>query len=207
LIFVTVGSQLGFDRMVGAVAAWARARGTGMHGTGMHGKGMHGTGMHGTGMHGGTHGTHGTGMHAAGTHGTGMHAAEGTRMFFQTGATKIDLAGFAHMPVLSAEEIRRKFDEATLVVAHAGTGTIIECMLRGKPVIVMPRSASLHETRNDHQFATARRFQARGGVFVAWDETELPTLLDRASTLTGGAAIQAHADQRLLDALRAFVAG
>ena len=177
MIFVTVGSQLGFDRMVGAVAAWARARGTGMHGTGMHGKGMHGTGMHGTGMHGGTHGT-------------GMHAAEGTRMFFQTGATKIDLAGFAHMPVLSAEEIRRKFDEATLVVAHAGTGTIIECMLRGKPVIVMPRSASLHETRNDHQFATARRFQARGGVFVAWDETELPTLLDRASTLTGGAAIQ-----------------
>ena len=189
MIFVTVGSQLGFDRMVGAVAAWARARGTGMHG-----------------------GTHGTGMHAAGgtqgsTQGTGMHAAEGTRMFFQTGATKVDLAGFEHMPVLSAEEIRRKFDEATLVVAHAGTGTIIECMLRGKPVIVMPRSASLHETRNDHQFATARRFQARGGVFVAWDETEIPALLDRASTLTGGAAIQAHADQRLLAALRAFVAG
>ena len=197
MIFVTVGSQLGFDRMVGAVAAWARARGA------------RGTGMHGTGMHGDTHGT---GMHAAGgtqgsTQGTGMHAAEGTRMFFQTGATKVDLAGFEHMPVLSAEEIRRKFDEATLVVAHAGTGTIIECMLRGKPVIVMPRSASLHETRNDHQFATARRFQARGGVFVAWDETELAALLDRASTLTGGAAIQAHADQRLLDALRAFVAG
>jgi UDP-N-acetylglucosamine transferase subunit ALG13 len=195
LIFVTVGSQLGFDRMVGAVAAWARTRGTGMHAADMHGTGMHGTGMHGTGMHG-------TGMHAA--EGT---AAEGTGIFFQTGATKIDLAGFAHMPVLSAEEIRRKFDEATLVVAHAGTGTIIECMLRGKPVIVMPRSASLHETRNDHQFATARRFQARGGVFVAWDETELAALLDRASTLTGGAAIQAHADQRLLDALRAFVAG
>ena len=195
MIFVTVGSQLGFDRMVGAVAAWARTRGTGMHAADMHGTGMHGTGMHGTGMHG-------TGMHAA--EGT---AAEGTGIFFQTGATKIDLAGFAHMPVLSAEEIRRKFDEATLVVAHAGTGTIIECMLRGKPVIVMPRSASLHETRNDHQFATARRFQARGGVFVAWDETELAALLDRASTLTGGAAIQAHADQRLLDALRAFVAG
>ena len=202
MIFVTVGSQLGFDRMVGAVAAWARARGTGMHGTGMHG-GTHGTGMHAAG------GTQGStpGSTQGSTQGTGMHAAEGTRMFFQTGATKVDLAGFEHMPVLSAEEIRRKFDEATLVVAHAGTGTIIECMLRGKPVIVMPRSASLHETRNDHQFATARRFQARGGVFVAWDETELPTLLDRASTLTGGAAIQAHADQRLLDALRAFVAG
>jgi len=191
LIFVTVGSQLGFDRMVGAVAAWARSRaeGTGTHGTGTHGTGMHGTGMHGTG-----------------THGTGT-PAEGTGMFFQTGATKLDLAGFEHMPVLSADEIRRTFDQATLVVAHAGTGTIIECMLRGKPVIVMPRSAKLHETRNDHQFATARRFQERAGVFVAWDETELPALLDRASTLKGGATINRHADQRLLDALRAFVAG
>lgn len=186
MIFVTVGSQLGFDRMVGAVAAWARSRaeGTGMHRAGMHGTGMNGPGFDGTGT-----------------------PAEGTGMFFQTGATKLDLAGFEHMPVLSADEIRRKFDQASLVVAHAGTGTIIECMLRGKPVIVMPRSAKLHETRNDHQFATARRFQQRAGVFVAWDETELPALLDRASTLKGGATINRHADQRLLDALRAFVAG
>lgn len=158
MIFVTVGSQLGFDRMTAAVAQWARARGR-------------------------------------------------TDLFFQTGATAADLRGFASEPLLGAAEIARLYDEADLVVAHAGTGSIIECMLRGKPVIVMPRSASLHETRNDHQFATARRFQARGGVFVAWDETELAALLDRASTLTGGAAIQAHADQRLLDALRAFVAG
>jgi len=196
LIFVTVGSQLGFDRMVGAVAAWARSR---AEGTGMHRAGMNGTGMNGPGFDG--PGLDGTGTPAEGT------PVEGTGMFFQTGATKLDLAGFEHMPVLSADEIRRKFDQASLVVAHAGTGTIIECMLRGKPVIVMPRSAKLHETRNDHQFATARRFQQRAGVFVAWDETELPTLLDRASTLKGGATINRHADQRLLDALRAFVAG
>lgn len=156
MIFVTVGSQLGFDRLVGAVAAWARARGQ-------------------------------------------------TRIFLQTAETSVDLEGLPHEAMLSAAEIRRKFDEATLVVAHAGTGTIIECMLRGKPVVVMPRSAALHETRNDHQFATARRFQSRAGVFVAWDEKELPALLDRASELRGGAGIGAHAETRLLETLRAFV--
>lgn len=157
MIFVTVGSQLGFDRLVGAVASWARARGR-------------------------------------------------TDLFIQTADTKLELGGLAHAPMLAATEIRRRYDEASLVVAHAGTGSIIECMLRGKPVIVMPRSAALHETRNDHQFATARRFQSRAGVFVAWDETELPALLDRAAELRGGSGIAAHADERLLATLRAFVA-
>lgn len=156
MIFVTVGSQLGFDRLVGAVAGWARARGEG-------------------------------------------------RIFLQTAGTSVDLAGFAHRPMLTAAEIRGRYDEATLVVAHAGTGSIIECMLRGKPIVVMPRSAALRETRNDHQFATARRFQSRPGVFVAWNESELPALLDRAAELKGGAGIPAHADERLLAALRAFV--
>ena len=156
MIFVTVGSQLAFDRMTTAVAAWARARGR-------------------------------------------------SDLFFQTGATQVDLAGFASTPMLDAAGIRARYDEASLVVAHAGTGSIIECMLRGKPVIVMPRSAKLGETRNDHQFATARRFQERTGVFVAWDERELPVLLDRADSLRGGGTISPFADERLLSALRAFV--
>ena len=157
MIFVTVGSQLPFDRMTAAVAAWARARGH-------------------------------------------------SDVFLQTGETAVDLAGFRSKPMLDAREIAAMFDQATLVVAHAGTGTMIECMLRGTPVIVMPRSAALHETRNDHQFATARKFAARAGVFVAWDEKELPALLDRAQSLAGGAAIKPHADESLLSALRAFVA-
>jgi len=158
VIFVTVGSQLPFDRMTAAVVAWARARGR-------------------------------------------------SDVFLQTGESSVDVDGFESARMLDSAGIQRQFDRARVVVAHAGTGTMIECMLRGTPVIVMPRSAALHETRNDHQFATARKFAARAGVFVAWDETELPTLLDRASTLKGGATINRHADQRLLDALRAFAAG
>ncbi len=157
MIFVTVGSQLAFDRMTQAVLAWARAR-------------------------------------------------QRTDLFFQTGASSVDCSGFAASAMLSAQEIRARFDEATVVVAHAGTGTIIECMLRGTPIIVLPRSAKLQETRNDHQFGTARRFQSRQGVFVAWNEEELAALLDRADSLVGGASIAPHADEQLLSALRRFVA-
>jgi UDP-N-acetylglucosamine transferase subunit ALG13 len=160
VILVTVGSQLGFDRMTGAVAAWARARGR-------------------------------------------------TDLFFQTGDTGVDLRGFASSPLVSAKELARLHDEATLVVAHAGTGSIIESLMRGTPIVIMPRSAGLHETRNDHQFATARRFASRAGVFVAWDERELPAVLDQAAALgrtRSEGSIRAHAEERLLAALRAFVA-
>ena len=157
MIFVTVGSQLPFDRMTSAVVAWARARGR-------------------------------------------------SDVFFQTGDSAVDVAGFESAPMLDSVGIQRQFDRARLVIAHAGTGTMIECMLRGTPVIVMPRSAARHETRNDHQFATARKFATRAGVFVAWDESELPALLDRAESLAGGASIRPHADDTLLAALRAFAA-
>jgi len=157
VIFVTVGSQLPFDRMTSAVVAWARAHGR-------------------------------------------------SDVFLQTGDSAVDVTGFESARMLDAAGIQRQFDRASVVVAHAGTGTMIECMLRGTPVIVMPRSAALHETRNDHQFATARKFASRAGVFVAWDETELPALLDRAATLARGCGIKPHAEESLLSALRAFAA-
>jgi UDP-N-acetylglucosamine transferase subunit ALG13 len=157
VIFVTVGSQLPFDRMTSAVVAWARAHGR-------------------------------------------------SDVFLQTGDSAVDVTGFESVRMLDSAGIQRQFDRASVVVAHAGTGTMIECMLRGTPVIVMPRSAALHETRNDHQFATARKFASRAGIFVAWDEKELPALLDRAATLARGCGIKPHAEESLLSALRAFAA-
>lgn len=155
MIFVTVGSQLPFDRMSLAVAEWARSRGR-------------------------------------------------EDLFFQNGVGGAVMEGFPSAPTLSLEEIARKFDEAAVVVAHAGTGSIIECLSRGKPIIIVPRASSLGETRNDHQFATAERFAERAGVFVARNEHEIGPLLDRAHELTGGARIDPHANEALSKALRRF---
>ncbi|MCG8094946.1 MAG: glycosyl transferase family 28, partial [Candidatus Thiodiazotropha endolucinida] len=66
-------------------------------------------------------------------------------------------------------------------VAHAGMGSILSSLSLGKPIIIMPRKASLGEHRNEHQMATAKRFQNRPGVYVAWDEKQLVVLLNRWS--------------------------
>ena len=64
-------------------------------------------------------------------------------------------------------EFQAKLEQADLIVAHAGMGTILSALELGKRVIVMPRLAELGEHRNDHQLATAKKLGDAGLVQVA----------------------------------------
>lgn len=108
---------------------------------------------------------------------------------------------------LDPEAFRRHYVEARLVVAHAGTGSIITALQAGKPIIVMPRKAALRETRNDHQSATAERFRRLRYVMVAQDETELVAQLTRLDAVEPAEAIGPHASRALTESLRAFIEG
>ncbi|MCE8014977.1 hypothetical protein HOP62_02670 [Halomonas sp. MCCC 1A17488] len=61
-------------------------------------------------------------------------------------------------PLFPSEEFLARFEAADLVVTHAGMGNIIACLEAGKPLILLPRQASLGEHRNDHQLDTAEAF-------------------------------------------------
>ena len=63
--------------------------------------------------------------------------------------------------------------EARVVVAHAGIGTIMSAIEARKPIVIVPRQASLGEHRNDHQLATAAYMASRTGLSVAHDADEL----------------------------------
>lgn len=108
------------------------------------------------------------------------------------------------------EDYARVFEQAEFVVAHAGMGSIITAMTQRRPIVIMPRRSHLREQRNDHQFATARRFAERGGVIVAEDETTLPGTLDAtvaslaAGTLQAGGA-RRWADGSLIEAIGALI--
>jgi UDP-N-acetylglucosamine transferase subunit ALG13 len=103
-----------------------------------------------------------------------------------------------------------KFDELTaqadLIIAHAGMGSIIGALRNAKPIVIMPRRASLGEHRNDHQLATASRFAGRQNVYVADDEAALPATLERVvGSSAGGAPISPFADPRLIASLRRYI--
>lgn len=97
------------------------------------------------------------------------------------------------------------FASADFVIAHAGMGTILSALRYGKPLVVMPRRASLGEQRNEHQLATARRLQDAGRVTVAFDEAELLGHLAQSHLLQSRPLIGPYAEPRLTTALREFI--
>lgn len=161
MIFLTIGTQEPFDRLVRAMDDWARAN----------------------------------------------HAT----MFGQLGALKPDSyrpTDFAYAEFMDAAAYEAKLVAADVVVAHAGMGSIISALTHARPIIIVPRRASLGEHRNEHQLATADRFRTRPGIWVADDPADVPALL--APLLAGDATagtIAPFADDGLIATLRDFIRG
>ena len=103
------------------------------------------------------------------------------------------------------KEFRQLVQDARVIVAHAGMGSIITALEMGKPIVVMPRRARYRETRNDHQVAAANHFGAQGRVIVADDESRLAEVLDYAVTLGETDGIEAKASDELITTIRNFV--
>ncbi|RCS46350.1 hypothetical protein DTL42_15390 [Bremerella cremea] len=83
---------------------------------------------------------------------------------------------------LTPGQYREAFNRADLVVSHAGMGSIITALESYKPMVIMPKLASLGEQRNEHQLATAKRFKRSALIQVAYDAEELFQKLSEAAT-------------------------
>ena len=160
MIFVAVGTQLPFDRLLRAVDEWAQRVGR-------------------------------------------------DDVFAQAGPTDFQPVRIEIERFISPAEYRRRIENAELVIAHAGMGTIISALELAKPIIVMPRKAELREHRNDHQLATARRFADHKAVTVVMDEHELGSRLERLDEVIGDRAdtgrLSPDASPELIAFLRASI--
>lgn len=109
---------------------------------------------------------------------------------------------------MTPAEYAEKFEQAELIVSHAGMGTIITALSQGKPILVMPRRGHLHETRNDHQFTTVKKLGHMNGVFVAEDETLLSETMDLALAAISDQKrprLSPFAEEKMTNALRQFI--
>jgi UDP-N-acetylglucosamine transferase subunit ALG13 len=73
----------------------------------------------------------------------------------------------------SPDEFVNFISRSRVVISHAGVGTIAQAVKKFKPVVVVPRKASLGEHFDDHQFVTAETFEKEGKVLVAYEVDEL----------------------------------
>lgn len=156
MIFVTVGTQLPFDRLIDAVALWCKDH-------------------------------------------------PETEVFAQVGPGRVEGRPFRCEPFVSPSEVDKLMQGASVVVSHAGMGSILTALRYRRPIIIMPRKADLAEHRNDHQLATARWMSSRPGVSVAWDAGELRALLDRRGELVAGPELADTAEGTLVARVRDYI--
>lgn len=152
MIFVTVGTQLAFDRMISAI--------------------------------------------------DNLNAEVKAEVFAQIGPSAITPQYIDFIDFMTPNEADEKFKEATLIVAHAGMGSILTALKYEKPILIMPRKAALEEHRNDHQIATANWVKGLKGVTVAQDENELVDLLKNSASIISGDSIPQYAEDKLISFLK-----
>ena len=133
---------------------------------------------------------------------------QGARVFGQiTGRAEYTPGHFDYVATLSPAEYGARCADAELIVSHAGMGTILTALQTGTPALLLPRKGALGETRNDHQIATAKKFEGRSGLTVVMDESDLPAALENC--LAGASKpverLPSVADPRLTGALRNFI--
>lgn len=87
--------------------------------------------------------------------------------------------------------------------AHATS--ILSALQWDKPILVMPRRASLGKQRNEHQLPTARHLFQLGKINVAMDDNELRAMLDGLGQLRHRTKIGSYASDSLLSAQREFI--
>ncbi|GAP45047.1 MULTISPECIES: glycosyltransferase [Lentimicrobium] len=156
MIFVVVGTQEPFDRLIRAVDRWAGDTGY-------------------------------------------------KEIFGQISRAEYLPTNFRYTDFIEPEHFIDRFRSADVIVGHAGMGTIIQALQFSKPIIVMPRLSSFHETRNDHQISTAKSFGRLGYVRDVYSEQDLFEALNRIDTIRPSKPIGPGASENLLASLREFI--
>ncbi len=105
---------------------------------------------------------------------------------------------------LAFEEIVEHVERARVVVTHAGVGTILLSLTKGKRPIVVPRLRMYGEAVDDHQLELARRLHDEDVVTLAEDLAELPAAVRASGTAQRDLSLN---DGALVRELRSLLEG
>jgi UDP-N-acetylglucosamine transferase subunit ALG13 len=103
-------------------------------------------------------------------------------VFGQIGETSLKPKYMEYTQMLTKNLFDEKVSTAGYIISHAGIGSIVMALEHGKPLLVMPRMKRFKEHVNDHQVATARKFEELGHILAAYSEEELPGKLHQLKT-------------------------
>jgi len=104
------------------------------------------------------------------------------KVIMQIGETAHEPKNAKYFRFASKREMDILYEDARVVVCHAGVGSILTALEHGKPIIAVPRRKKYGEHIDDHQLDIAGEMEKQGRITVVCNVRELEDMLDDVST-------------------------
>lgn len=88
-----------------------------------------------------------------------------------------------HMEIfdfVSNDRIQKLYEEADLIVTHAGAGSMLQAIKNHKKIIAVPRLKKYGEHVNNHQIELAQKFESLGYLIAYQDGEDFIEVYQRA---------------------------
>jgi UDP-N-acetylglucosamine transferase subunit ALG13 len=106
-------------------------------------------------------------------------------VFIQFGSASPNLRECQGAPFLDMDEFERRVAEATLLIMHAGAGSVIHAIRAGKVPVVMPRLAEYDEHVDNHQVEFTHEMNATGKIVACSNPKNLVLAATESLSLQG----------------------
>ena len=95
------------------------------------------------------------------------------KVIVQAGYTKYESKNMEIFDLVDSEEFDKLVDKCDLLITHAGVGSILSAVKKGKKVICVPRLKEYKEHTNNHQKQIAQEFEKEGYILALTDVNQL----------------------------------
>ena len=102
----------------------------------------------------------------------------------QAGSTKYESKNMKIIDYMSVRKFEECIDRADLIICHAGVGTILTALKKGKKIIAAARLKQYGEHVNDHQLQILDNFTAEGYILALEDFDKIDLLIKQAKRFT-----------------------
>ncbi|MFB1051568.1 PssE/Cps14G family polysaccharide biosynthesis glycosyltransferase [Paraliobacillus sp. JSM ZJ581] len=98
----------------------------------------------------------------------------------QIGHTKYQSNQIEMYQFLTYEQMDQLYEQADLIITHAGTGSVITGLKKGKVIIAVPRLKKYREHNDDHQLQLIDAFENQGHLLACRDTNQLSHVLEQS---------------------------
>ena len=102
------------------------------------------------------------------------------KIIVQSGSTQYNSKDMKILDYIDIEEFDKLIEEADLIISHAGVGTIITALNKGKKVIAAARLQKYGEHVNDHQKQILENFKNEGYILALEEFDKLNDLIEQS---------------------------